>query len=115
MKAGNETDLVRACLQLLRLHGVVCWRQNSGAVAGEHKGKRRFVRFNSARGCSDILGILPPTGRLVAIEVKLPGRKPTADQAGFLDAVRAAGGVGLVIRDVIELQAALVEALGERR
>jgi hypothetical protein len=107
MKAPRETDLVRACLQLLRLRGVLAWRVNSGAVAGEYRGRRRFVKFNTAKGCSDILGILPG-GRFLAVECKMPGRKTTPDQAAFLDAVRMAGGLALVVRDVRELQAALV-------
>jgi hypothetical protein len=113
VKAPRETDLVKACLEYLRLRGVMCWRQNSGAVTGKHRGKRRFVRFNTARGCSDVLGILPG-GRFLAVEAKLPGRKVTADQQGFLDAVRAAGGLALVVTDVAELVAAL-DALGGAR
>jgi hypothetical protein len=109
MKAPRETDLVRTCLQLLRLRGILAWRVNSGAALGEHRGKRRFVRFNTARGCSDILGILPG-GRFLAVEAKLPGRQPTADQAAFLGAVEAAGGLAIVVHELGELQKAL-EAL----
>ena len=112
MKAPRETDLVRVCLAYLRLRGVFAWRVNSGAVAGEHGGKRRFVRFNGAKGCSDVLGILPG-GRFLAVETKMPGRKTTPHQQAFLDAVRAAGGLALVVRDVAELAAALdAQALG---
>jgi hypothetical protein len=31
----------------LELHGVFCWQQNQGAIAGEHNGKRRFLRVVS--------------------------------------------------------------------
>jgi hypothetical protein len=100
----RETDIVRACLAYLRARGVFAFRVNSGAVAGEHKGKRRFVRFNGAKGCSDILGVLPG-GRFLAVEAKRPGNRPTADQAAFLAAVSAAGGLALVVHDVAELAA----------
>jgi hypothetical protein len=36
-----------------------------------------------------------------------PGARLTADQAGFLECVRAAGGVGLVVEDVRDLALAL--------
>jgi hypothetical protein len=109
MKAARESDLVKACLQLLRLRGVVAWRTNSGAAvySATATARGRFVRFAGARGLSDIIGLLPPHGRLLALEVKRPGRKPTADQAGFLDAVRAAGGLALVVDDVRQLAEAL--------
>jgi hypothetical protein len=82
-------------------------------VATSAGGKRRFVRFNGAKGCSDILGILPG-GRFMAVECKLPGNRPTADQQAFLDAVRTAGGLAVVVHDVAELALAL-GALGAGR
>jgi hypothetical protein len=117
LKAPTETALVRACLDLLALKGVrAAWRFNSGRMATERGGRRHVYRFNGAVGCADILGILPlapggrggrPQGVFLAIEVKRPGAEPTEAQAAFLDAVRAAGGVGLVIHDVRELEAEL--------
>lgn len=102
-----ERDIQAACLHLLALSGVMAFRVNSGAVTGEHNGKRRFFRFNGARGCSDILGVLPRSGRFLAVEVKRPGGKLTPDQAAFLDRIRAAGGLALVVRSDRELEAAL--------
>ncbi len=108
MRAPRETDLVRACLQYLALLRIPAWRINSGAmrVRGA-SGRERFIRFNGAKGCADVLGLLPPSGRFLAIECKMPGRSTTADQAAFLDAVRTAGGLALVVHDVAELAAAL--------
>jgi hypothetical protein len=106
MKALTETDLVRACLQLLALRKIPCWRQNTGCATFAAGGRRRFVRF-STPGASDILGVLPPAGRMLAVEVKKPGGRLTASQRQFLDAVRAAGGCALVVRSVDELIAAL--------
>jgi hypothetical protein len=112
MKAPRETDLTKACLQLLALRGVLCWRQNSGAAVFGQGKARRFVQMTrGVKGISDILGILPPAGRFLAVECKRPGNKPTADQQGFLDAITAAGGAALVVHDVAELAAAL-ERLG---
>jgi len=69
MKEQRETDIVRDCLTWLRLHDVFCWRQNQGAITGQYHGKRRFLRFTSVDGVSDILGVLRPQGLLLALEV----------------------------------------------
>ncbi|MBY0525548.1 MAG: VRR-NUC domain-containing protein [Gemmataceae bacterium] len=107
MREQKEADILRDCLTWLKLHGVFCWRQNQGAIAGEYNGKRRFLRFTSMAGVSDILGVLPPTGRLLAIECKRPGRKPTPEQEAFLDIVRHCGGVAFCVHSTIELEEAL--------
>lgn len=108
MKAPTETALVNACLEYLRLRGIMAWRQNSGAARARNSaGRERFVRFHGAPGCSDILGILPPNGRLLAVECKVCGRRPTLLQQAFLENVRAAGGLAVVVRSIRELEAAL--------
>src|SRR5262245_65101357 len=100
MREETEADILRTCLAWLQLHGVFCWRQNQGAITGMHNGKRRFLRFTSQTGISDILGMLPPSGRLLAVECKRPGRQPTPEQAAFLDVVRQCGGVALCVRSL---------------
>jgi hypothetical protein len=99
-------------LQLLALRRIPAWRANTGAmrIAGAG-GRQRFVRFN-VKGCADVLGLLPPSGRLLAVECKMPGRKTTADQRAFLDNVAAAGGLALVVTDLRDLVAALDAAAG---
>lgn len=109
VRRPREIDRVSQCLRLLRLRGVCAWRQNTGGAYYGTGPKRRFVRF-AAKGCSDILGCLPPSGRLLAVEAKQPGRQPAADQQAFLAAIAAAGGLAWVIRDVAELEALLTAA-----
>jgi len=107
-----ERDILKACLDYLALIKVPAWRSNSGAL----KIDKRLVRFNGAEGCSDILGVLPRgphRGAFLAVEVKRPGRKPTEKQQGFLDRIEVAGGVGLWVCSVGELEADLAE-LGVR-
>lgn len=53
------------------------------------------------KGISDILGI--HKGRLLAIEVKRPGGKPTTDQVAFIDRVNEEGGIGFVADNVDEV------------
>jgi hypothetical protein len=110
VKAPKEADVLRACLQLLRLRHVVHWRQNSAAFSGTHKGRRRFFRTASLPGVSDII-FIAPGGRFGACEVKRPGEKPTPAQQAFLELVRLAGGVSIVVDDVMQL-ARLLDELG---
>jgi hypothetical protein len=97
-----------ACLQLLRLYRVPHWRQNAGGIHRQTAdGRRRYYRFCSASGVSDIIGLLLPTGRVLAVECKRRGGVLTAPQRQFLAAVNAAGGLGVVIDDVKALEAIL--------
>ena len=97
----TETELVRACLELLKLRGVLCWRQNTGALPQIYRGKKRYIRFG-VKGMSDIVGILPG-GRIICVECKLPGGKLSEDQERFLRLVAQQGGLALVVRDLDEL------------
>lgn len=99
--AQSETQLVAACLQYLTLRGALPIRINSGAVRGEHKGKKRFVRFNSAKGCSDL--IVSYRGRFLAVEVKVGNNKPTEEQQRFLDRVTATDSIACVVYSVDDL------------
>lgn len=94
-RATPEGVILAACLDLLRLRGWSHWRNNTGAA----RYGPRLVRFGIP-GAADILAIVPGSGRFCAIECKAPGGRLTAAQRAFLDAVDAAGGVAVVIRDV---------------
>ena len=103
IKAPLESSVVKACLQYLTLVcGFPAWRQNSGAVAGEHNGKRRFVRFNSMPGMSDIVAVLPG-GRACFVECKREGGKLSDDQRAFLERMEAAGAFACVVTSVEQL------------
>ena len=107
IKKPLESGVQSACRDWLRLFGAAVIRVNSGGM----KIGKRFVRFNSEPGCSDLLVCLPG-GRFAAVEVKRPGRDTTAPkrkakQEAFRRMVRAAGGLEIVVRSVDELRAAL--------
>ena len=91
MLEPKEADILRQCMQWLKLYGVFCWRQNQGAIAGEHNGKRRFLRFSSAVGIRHP-GHPAADGPTLAIECKRPGRSRRWSRA-FLQVVRQSGGV----------------------
>lgn len=102
VKAPRETDVQRTLLDYLRLRRAAVVRVNSGAT----KAGGRFIRFNGTPGCSDILACY--RGRFLALEVKRDGgSKATPEQEAFLAAVRAAGGVGAVVRSVADVDAVL--------
>ena len=100
MRKASEAEILSACLALLAKHPKVAlsWRQNSGVA----RFGQRVVRF-SFRGCSDILAILRHSGRLLAIEVKAEGKRPTEDQEAFLQAVRDAGGLACCVTSASQL------------
>lgn len=112
MRPPLEKDVQASIMQWLRLQGAFPIRLNSGAFAGEYKGRRRFVKFNSEPGCSDIIAVLPG-GRLLACEVKRPGWKfrPSdhheQEQASFLEAVRRRGGVGIFATSIEDVERAI--------
>lgn len=98
----KETDIVRSILEYLSYRHVFAWRNNSGAVKYEGKGKTRFHRFG-LKGSSDIIGVYK--GKFLAIEVKKPGGVVTDAQEDFLDTIRTNGGIAFVaysVDDVIK-------------
>jgi hypothetical protein len=100
-----ENKVKKAVLEFLALRGITAFRVNSGAMRSTHKGKARMFWFVGMKGVSDILGVIPPHGRFLAIETKVKPRKATADQQKFLDMVNSSGGLGIVaytLDDVME-------------
>ena len=120
-KPRRESEIQREILRYLALvPGVTAWRNNTGAMFGEHKGKRWAVRFGK-KGLPDIIGwrsasVIPaetdgyafePWARFLAIEVKRPGKTATPEQAAFLESVRKAGGIAFVATCVEDVQKVL--------
>jgi len=104
VKKATESDLVRACLGLLAMHGVFAWRANTTGIFDP--GRKVFRSFQGMRGVSDILGLLDG-GRFLAVEAKVPPNKPSIDQEYFLGLVRAKGGLAVVVYDLADLEKAL--------
>jgi hypothetical protein len=102
----TEAEILRAIIQLLHRHPRVaqCWRQNSGTFQERNRdGSTRYIRANTARGMSDIMGILKD-GRTLAIEVKSRTGRMRPGQEEFLQTIRQAGGVAGVCRSVEDAQ-----------
>ena len=101
----RETKIVRACLDLLLAHPKIAmaWRCNTGGMKNP---AGRYVKFGFT-GQPDIMAVRKGSGRLVSIEVKKPGEKPSDAQYVFLDSLIEAGGFGCWVTSVDELAAVL--------
>lgn len=97
-------------LALGREPDLTLWRNNTGHASYEAEGGARKVRYGLARGSSDLIGILAPTGRLIALEVKRPGKSATEEQLLFLALVRRRGGFAAVVHSVEEARVAVDRA-----
>jgi hypothetical protein len=87
---SSEAEITAAIRAYLGIRGVWHWKVWQGPMS-------------QPKGVSDILGAY--RGRLLAIEVKRPGKNPTPDQQRFLDRVKIEGGVSFVacsVADVME-------------
>ena len=85
----RENAIVKAILGYLRgLNGVFCWKEHGG-------------QYGTA-GVPDIICCCE--GKFVALEVKVPGNKPTELQKRTLEAIEAAGGVAAVVHSVDEVK-----------
>ena len=108
----SEAEILRAIMAMLRRHPKValCWRQNSGTFQERNRdGTTRYIRANTQRGMSDIMGALMD-GRTLAIEVKSRTGRMRPGQEEFLASIRAAGGVAGVCRSVEDAVRLLGEA-----
>lgn len=76
----------------------------------QYGAKTHYVRANTARGMSDIMGVMKD-GRTLAIEVKSRTGKIHAHQQDFLETIARAGGVAFVARDVETVQRYLDELI----
>jgi hypothetical protein len=110
-RGEREGDLVREgrILQKVR-HALVStgrvllWRNSTGFDA------ERKVHYGLGLGGADLIGILKPSGRFFAMEVKTRRGKLSAEQRAWLAAVSGAGGFAAVVRSPEEALYALEAA-----
>ena len=96
-----ERAIQAACMEYLRLRGYYVLRLNSGALPNAHG---RPVRMLPA-GTPDVQALKagqPP----LFVEVKRPGKRPTAIQEMTMDTLRRHGARCLVATSVEDLQQA---------
>jgi len=101
----SEVDLQSAILEALAwVPNVVAWRNNAGA----RKGGR--LRYGLANGAADIIAIVGPAGRFLAIEVKGPKGRLSTQQEEWGSIVEMHGGVYVVAKSVADVMNALRRA-----
>ncbi len=89
----------------------VVWRNNTGALhALGAAGRVRPMRFGLAVGSADLVGVLRPSGRFVAIEVKTSTGRLRPAQAQWSRLVQSMGGFYAVVRSADDAIAALARA-----
>lgn len=103
-----ERDIQRAILEFLALHRIPAWRTNAGLtrIPGTATTKARVIR-GAPVGTADIIGLLPPAGTFLGIEVKAPQGKVTAAQQAWLERIQEAGGCAIVARSTSDVARAL--------
>jgi hypothetical protein len=107
---NEETQLQRAIHEALaRIPGVLVWRCNSGG--SRVKFGLRDIK-GSVKGTPDLVGAV--NGRLLLLEVKLPGKKPTKEQRERLEEARSNGAIAEVVRSVDEAVWTVKQAMKER-
>ena len=102
----TEKQIETKILDYLWSINVFCWKHENNSVYDPKRGafRRAYSKFKFA-GISDIIGILP-CGKLLAIEVKRPGRVKTLTvaQKNFLDRIKDNNGINAVVTSVQEVK-----------
>lgn len=88
------------------------WRENSGLMKLGSPGKERYFRAG-INGIADIMGVF--NGFSIAIEVKRPGKKQSADQIAFQRRFEECGGVYVLCVDSTRVVDQINEALSARK
>jgi len=110
-KAQPEKAVQRAIQDAFRLkHRIALVHVDSGA-AGMRQGQARGAGGYSATpaGFPDLVGVVPPSGRAIYIEVKAPGDKPTELQVRMLAFLAAKGAIAFWASSVAEALAQFEE------
>lgn len=105
----NEATIERAILAALGARADVRIFKNEVGRAIDPK-TGAHLAFGLCVGSSDLIGLVRPHGRLLALEVKSATGQPTPQQLNFLAMVNDMGGVGRIVRTVEEAMQAADEA-----
>lgn len=93
----KEADVQKSILEYLAVKKIFHFRNNSGAMGGEYKGKRWFMRFG-AIGSPDIICVV--NGRFIGIEVKGEKGVQSEHQKEFQRRLEEAGGRYIMARSI---------------
>lgn len=102
----RERDILVLVRDYLTARGYVLFRRNVGAV----QSGTRYIRY-SQPGQADLYGWHRDTGKHIEIEVKAPGKEPTAQQYAWLRYVRDTGAIAVWCDSLERLQMQLGPAI----
>ncbi len=108
----KESQIVKEVLEgihILYKDKLCVWRNQSGMVATK---TGHFMHFG-ATGSADILGILRPSGRFIALECKTATGKQSPGQVQWGSKVIEMGGAYAVVRSFPEAKAFIEEVIAE--
>jgi len=94
---SESTVLTNKIIDVIYRSGAFSWRAESSGIFDRKMGGYRTA---PKKGVSDILAILPPSGRIAAIEVKIGKDKLSQEQEGFLKNIVYHGGFAFVAKDI---------------
>ena len=99
MKKSQTNETTNAILDFLFRNGIFCFRQNSGGIPLFRDGILTGFRPGGKIGQPDIVGILPPNGKYLGIEIKTGKDKCSEVQLAFHSTARKLGAICLVVKD----------------
>jgi transcriptional regulator with XRE-family HTH domain len=88
---------------------VSIWKLTQGAARPGH-GNGHIMHFGLVPGAADLVGLVAPHGRLLAIEAKTGAAKPSARQRAWGERVRKLGGVYVLAGSVDDAMGGVIEA-----
>ena len=105
-----ECDIQRQVLDYLAIKGLFHWRNNTGMIFSEYKGKKRAFKMGQV-GSPDIFVVKrpsPPIGELLGmiygLEVKAEKGKQSPAQSEWQVKFEEAGGKYLIIRSLEDVK-----------
>jgi len=104
LREPSEKEVQKTILDWLAWHKIFAWRNNSGCVFSNYKGKTRMIRIGCP-GAPDIIGIFK--GLFLGIEVKAKKGKLRPEQKEFLDNIKKYGGIAIVAKSVEDVEESL--------
>jgi len=109
---SKETPIQKDCMDLLKMNGIVHWRQQ--VLFGffrPNKNCREYYVRQGTKGLADIGALLPNGNGSLYCEVKQPSGKQSEDQKAFEKVVIKSGGHYIVVYSWVDL-AEYLYALG---
>ena len=104
MRTASEAQVLADVQKVLgKLPDLALWRNNIGSPD-------RIHHYGLPVGSADLIGILSPSGRLIALECKSPTGRLRPEQSRWLAAVRTFGAFACVVRSSNEAIEAITRA-----